>query len=274
MSRDKRDKKLAGFTLVELLVVIAIIGMLVAMLLPAIQAAREAARRASCSSNMRQLGLAVSLYEDAHGRFPPAYCTYPKHNWTVFLLPYIDQKALYDRYDFSEHWKNAGNLTVSKTPISMFLCPSAPGDRETATDYAAIPTIGDIEPFVLDGTISERNDWRGIMRPVGSPMTIKAVTDGLSHTLMLFEIGGRPTKYKKGVAVGTTSGKYWADPSSAPCMHWKQGAQVMNCDNSDGIYSFHPGGAQFLYADDTVRFHAESLELEEFVSLFTIAAGD
>lgn len=272
MSRNSGKKH--GFTLVELLVVIAIIGLLIALLLPAVQAAREAARRASCSSNLRQLGLAVSMYEDVHRQFPPAYWTTPKHNWPVHLLPYIEQNSLFDRYDFSTHWYKSPNLEVSRTPIETLLCPSAPAAREASSDYAAIPTIGDIEPFLRDGVVSQRNDWRGVLRPVGSPVSHCEVTDGLSHTMMLFEIAGRPTHYREGVSIGTTSGKYWADPQSAPCMHWKGGPIVMNYDNSDGIYSFHPGGAQFLYADSTVRFHLESLDIEDFVSQFTIAAGD
>src|SRR4051812_22044463 len=97
-----------GFTLIELLVVIAIIGVLIALLLPAVQAAREAARRSQCVNNLRQLGLAAHNYHAAVGSFPlgnaVAYHDIGATDLTdwgtwsaqAFLLPYLEQKPVYD----------------------------------------------------------------------------------------------------------------------------------------------------------------------------------
>jgi prepilin-type N-terminal cleavage/methylation domain-containing protein len=114
----------AGFTLVELLVVIAIIGVLVALLLPAIQGAREAARRSQCQNNLHQMGFAMQNYHGARGSFPPAFLKPGNWGWSVWLLPFIEERNLYATLD-PAHTVISVSPSTTK-PLSAFLCPSDP----------------------------------------------------------------------------------------------------------------------------------------------------
>src|SRR5262245_28730255 len=88
-----------GFTLVELVVVIAIIGVLVALLLPAVQAAREASRRTKCQNNLKQIGLAAHNFHDVSGEMPRSIWPSTGLSWHVYILPYIEQQALFNQFD-------------------------------------------------------------------------------------------------------------------------------------------------------------------------------
>ena len=106
-----------AFTLVELLVVIAIIGVLVALLLPAVQSAREAARRTQCSNNLKQLGLGVTQYADTfRGAFPVGSYACCWGTWQVAMLPYIEQKPLYDQYKYFGPSKTPRAITLRNVP--------------------------------------------------------------------------------------------------------------------------------------------------------------
>ena len=152
----RRFKELrAAFTLVELLVVIAIIGILVGLLLPAMQAAREAARRMQCSNNLTQLGLAVHNFESARRQLPTSLR--PPSNLAssgeqsrvsvlTDLLPYLEQTAVFDRYNKAINWNQGVNIPLSQTRIPAFICPTNPdgGVLDTAppgSTAAYIPGI-------------------------------------------------------------------------------------------------------------------------------------
>ena len=135
-------RRLRAFTLVELLVVIAIIGVLVALLLPAVQAAREAARRSQCSNNLKQLGLGLHNYHDTYNTFPMGART---GGWNggwgtsfyVRLLPFVEQRPLYDMWPFTERGAYSRNegyrgniignpVDIRNLMIPTFRCPSSP----------------------------------------------------------------------------------------------------------------------------------------------------
>jgi prepilin-type N-terminal cleavage/methylation domain-containing protein len=119
-----------GFTLIELLVVITIVGILVALLLPAVQAAREAARRAQCSNHLKQLALAAQCYVDAHGVFPLGSFKQPppvdpcsdshEHGILIALLPFLEQRPLFNAFNASVHYETAPNSTVMGAGLSWW----------------------------------------------------------------------------------------------------------------------------------------------------------
>ncbi len=126
-----RRSNRSGFTLVELLVVIVIIAGLIALAFPAIQAARATARRSTSQSNLRQLALAILNYEVQNTKFPTAgrvgFDTNVKRiGWVVEVLPQLERRDLYDRYDFKSDWFAPNNLPVTQQRISILIDPSSP----------------------------------------------------------------------------------------------------------------------------------------------------
>jgi type II secretory pathway pseudopilin PulG len=180
-------------------VVIAIIALLIALLLPAIQAAREAARRMSCTNNLKQIGIAVHNFHDAHQGLPPICISSWKPSIHVLILPYMEQTALYDTLsqapffqnpypgigitpagsDFPDIWFNSLNKSTKEQlgSVSTYKCPSRRGGGtayvsklSSETDH---PSSGPLSDYVAVVTKDEEYRWaRYVYDIVGSDATL------------------------------------------------------------------------------------------------------
>src|ERR1700733_112180 len=232
---------------------------MVALLLPAVQAARAAARRTQSKNNLKQIGLALHNYHATEGNFPAA--TYrvadlkpdKRLSWQTELLPYLEQKPLYDRIDFKKSWEDPANHAAVSTPLVVFINPMI-GEQNAGglpgTEYVGLAGVGEDGP----------------MLPVTSPKAgifaynrvtrIEDIVDGTSNTIMTSECnkdfgswaaGGRPT------IRALTKKPY--------------------IDGPDGLGG-QPEGVQVGFADGSVRFVSKSVDPQLLERLVTIAGHE
>ena len=184
-----------GFTLIELLVVIAIIAVLIALLLPAVQSAREAARRIQCGNNLKQIGIAVHMYVETSGCFPPGNLN-PVYQFSPLarVFPYLEQSALFAAFNFDLGLRAGGNapvrpenLSATRTVISLFLCPSD-GEIQRILDpqYRPASYVANVGSGVPDQGNFLDPQADGVCF-VNSRVRIAEVTDGLSQTCLMSE---------------------------------------------------------------------------------------
>jgi prepilin-type N-terminal cleavage/methylation domain-containing protein/prepilin-type processing-associated H-X9-DG protein len=272
-----------GFTLIELLVVIAIIAVLIGLLLPAVQQVRGAADRAQCLNNLKQLALALHQYHDDYKSFPPGHRSLrnadqlPYSGWTLSILPYLEQRQLYDRgraaYRVSSSpFRNPPHTGLS-SPVQGFACPTdgrVPGpqtsqqSRETVALTSYLGVSGK-DHATRDGVLVQ--DLR---------VRLANIRDGSSNTLLL---GERPPSadlqfgwWYAGVGqVGTGSADLVLGVREqnlqvltvgSPCGPGAYPFSQATFNDPCGMFHFwspHPGGANFAFADGSTRFLVYSM---------------
>ena len=120
------------------------IGVMVGLMLPAVQSAREGARRVSCSTNLKQIGLAIHNYHSVYGSLPPAYTIdeqgQPLHSWRTLILPFMGEEgqAIYEQIDLTRPWDDPVNLRFLDTPPAVYSCPSSSRNDSGYTSYQLI----------------------------------------------------------------------------------------------------------------------------------------
>jgi prepilin-type N-terminal cleavage/methylation domain-containing protein/prepilin-type processing-associated H-X9-DG protein len=302
ISRDRRG----AFTLLELLAAIAVIGMLLALLLPAVQMARESARRIECTNNLKQIGLACHEHHDTYGVFPPGWVQSP---FTVpqgkvlqggaglftFLLPFLERNDLARLYRWDKGAQRPENQPVATTQLKVLQCPSAEADRwvtavedplnysyggrGACSDYTGVREID--TSLVQTGLVDQADNYKGVL--TRDYLTrLRDITDGPSQTLLATECAGRPTLWRAGQPVPGiyaqggpwVSGTLTFGQGSTPDGTTKPGPCAINCTNDREVYSFHPGGANAVFSDGSVRFLSASIDIRVFAGLVTRAGGE
>jgi prepilin-type N-terminal cleavage/methylation domain-containing protein len=309
--------KRRGFTLVELLVVIAIIGVLVALLLPAVQAAREAARRTQCANHLKQMGLALHMYHDTYKWFPtgaywhgtgsPAKQTAPNKTWTldrgsifVRLLPYVEQQALYNLFDFrtgTDGQQVAKNgLWLKGVQVPVYNCPTDtvrllgtfPNQRMAASYHSnmgpssaisnnpncSCPLFNTFKTFSRPNTPATNPAGPFTRSGARYQSKMSDCTDGLSNTIYLGEVRGECSGH---VGSGWSVSNKWGAFTQIPinfdsCRTQAQATTekldfcyaTCNWNTEVGFKSLHPNGAQFVFGDGSIKFLPQNIDMKTY----------
>jgi prepilin-type N-terminal cleavage/methylation domain-containing protein len=296
-----------GFTLIELLVVIAIIAILIALLLPAVQQAREAARRSTCKNNLKQLGLALHNYHDAHRILPPGdvngggySCSWlgtretRNHTAYLYILPYIEQTTMYNQINFSMATgasdgngactgPSAGIQTAATShPIAVFQCPSdsynpGPYSYSSNTAYATTKdyrTSYSVIYLTYDSTTTY-GAMTGVKTAFGrnGAARIRDFKDGTSNSMMFMETPMEKDSSIRGpfVAAYVTTGAVIAAPYRK-INHPTSSTNPVSVWGSPG--SEHVGGCHALLADGGVRFLSENMDINLLRGIQTINGNE
>lgn len=164
--------------IVTALIGLAILFFVILMLMPSVGQSRGSARRSSCKNNLKAIMMAVHNYHDTYGAMPPAFTVDADgrklHSWRVLLLPFLEQKDLYDKIDLTKPWDDPVNDFARQQAISVYRCPANPAPSNHTT-YLAI--VGDNYAFSPDGV----------------PRKFSDIRDGLSNTVIMMEVNDKQT---------------------------------------------------------------------------------
>jgi prepilin-type N-terminal cleavage/methylation domain-containing protein len=206
-----------GFTLIELLVVIAIIGVLISLLLPAVQNAREASRRASCTNNLKQIGLALHNYDSQFKQFPfgarswigdplPAGCAdfTEDYGWMVPLAPFMELDNWYLGINQDVCWIGPENGTARRFRMAVYICPSSPGfveiERNTPRERR-----GGTYAVNWGNTNYGQRDMNGVRfgnRPANAPFVVPGDYANIPKYMNVTHKWGSPISFRRSKELG------------------------------------------------------------------------
>ncbi len=283
-----------AFTLVELLVVIAIIGVLISIAMPSIQAARETARRTQCQNNLRQQGLALELYHDAHRAYPIGNDWHlvddwlPKHwGFEAQLLPHLEAREIYAmvnpglvNFPRLDCFQYANMQTPDQDPdnrvLSVNKCPDDPNAGKIWYAFPGFGRHGCTNYLGVMGTSNTADD--GILL-FGPPVRKTDIKDGTSKTIILGERGipddllyGWPYCGAGQIAPGRPGGT--GDGDNLCSTYLGLSAGLPDGNHNFHFWSYHPNLAMFEWADGSGRPLSYEIDFQVFQALSTRAGGE
>jgi len=226
----------------------------------------------------------------------------------AIILPYVEQEALQKLFDQSQDWRQIGqNRNALKNPVNLYFCPSTPSGTNRLRSFTTSSFGGGtVEGYVTDYTVIVRirstintatvlaptpSNYSTMLQP-NVILPISQVADGTSNTLLFIESCGNPDEYAMGRVTGrqVASAGIWADHRTPfvfdgcnPADPVNSGTagntastrtMAMNCWNNEEVYSFHSGGANFVFGDGSVRFLRETITVGTMAALLTRANGE
>lgn len=252
----------SAWTLVEFLVAIAVIGLLVSLLLPAVQRARETARRTQCQNRLRQLGVGLLHFHDAHAAFPIGCSQWrPWGNttnrqlaWSARLLPYVEQESLYERLDLQQPYDAPANASAAAVVLPVFLCPTAADPTGRRATGRGASHFGGMFGERITGP---NQPPKGVML-LDRAVSLPEVTDGAPFTLIVAE----DSQFPDGEWINGRNIFDQAYPlNQAPAME-------------NDIRSDHPGGANAVTCGASVRFLTNEIDSTVVAALCTRAGNE
>jgi prepilin-type N-terminal cleavage/methylation domain-containing protein len=289
------DRRRPGVTLVELLVVISIISILVGLLLPAVQQAREAGNRTVCLNNLKQIGLALHMYNLDNGHLPPSRISDVHATWAVLILPYLEQDLLYHQWDTKNaYYDQTDQARLTKVPL--YFCPTrrtkdSPPPFSMAGDVFDDPGPGPHTPGALgdygvctgtdncDGADCDGRLYNGAFRASYNQygeflgyVTFAMITDGLSNTILAGEKHVKLDFFGYGVLdCSIYNGDYWVCSSRSAGPNYPFAQAVT--DATVGFGSYHPFIIHFVFGDSSVRPVSKSTDPKVLALLANISDG-
>jgi hypothetical protein len=226
---------------VEIVAIVLFVLALIGLLMPSLGPHREPGRRTSCQNTLRQISIALQNYHDVYHSFPPAYVAdangKPMHSWRVLILPFLEQKPLYDLYRFDEPWDGPNNRQLAGD-LKILMCPADGNPGKGQTSYVAVVGPGTAWP----GTKS---------------IDAADIKDGVSNTIQVVEVHN--------------SGISWMEPRD---LEESRMPLAINPKTGLGISSGHPGCAQAARADGLVFTLEENTPPATIRAMLTIAGRD